>query len=213
MEGRPSLIRQAIVLSLFSVAWGGVAGAAAVVLAYGAGSLSLIGFGVDAFIDSIASIALIWRFAIEGREPERAARVEHAAERVVGGVLMVAAVSLAIGAVRSLVAHAHVEATLGAVILLSASVIVLPPLAFLKRQVASRLASGALRADALLTGAAAILAGVSLGSILLSTAAGIWWADAVGAIVIAAVLAREGSTSVGLSKPPGRPNVGDRRTS
>ncbi|MEP6637934.1 MAG: cation transporter [Chloroflexota bacterium] len=200
MDTRPSHLRRAILLSLFSVVWGGVAGAIALVLAYAAGSLSLLGFGVDAVIDSIASVALIWRFSIEGREPERASRVEHAAERIVGGVLIVAALSLAVGAVRSLMAHAEAEATIGAVMLLCASVIVLPPLAIAKRGVAARLGSGALRADALLTGAAAILAGVSLVSLLLSTNAGIWWADAIGALVIAALLAREGLASVRLAR-------------
>lgn len=200
MDTRPTLLRRAILLSLFSVIWGAVAGAIALVLAYAAGSLSLAGFGVDAVIDSIASVALIWRFSIEGRDPERASRVEHAAERIVGAVLIAAAISLAVGAVRSLVAHSDVEATIGAVVLLVASVIVLPPLAVAKRRTASRLESGALRADALLTGAAAVLAGVSLISLLLSTTAGIWWADAIGALVIAALLGREGLGSVRLAR-------------
>lgn len=201
MSSRTTLLRRAILLSWFSVAWGAAAGAAALVLAYVTGSLSLLGFGVDAIIDSIASIALIWRFSIEGREPERAARVEHTAERVVGGVLLVAALSLTIGAIRSLVAHAEVGPTFAAEILLVASVVVLPPLAVAKRRVAERLQSGALRADALLTGAAAVLAAVSLAGMILA-AAGIWWADAVGAIVIAAILAREGLGSVRLSEAP-----------
>ncbi len=183
-------------MSLFSAVWGGLAGAVALVLAYVTGSLSLLGFGVDAIIDSTASVVLIWRFSIEGREPERAARVEHAAERIVGAVLVVAAVSLALGAVRSLLAHAEVGSSIGVLVLLFASIVVLPPLAIAKRRVASSLGSGALRADALLTAAAAVLASFSLISVLLSTLAGIWWADALGALVIAAVLAREGFSSV-----------------
>ncbi len=200
MTSRPALLRRATLLSLVSVGWGAVAGTAALVLAYVAGSLSLLGFGVDAVIDSIASVALIWRFSIEGRDPARAARVEHAAERIVGGVLVAASLSLVIGAIRSLVAHNLVEGTVGAVILLCASVVVLPPLAIAKRRVATGLVSGALRADSLLTGAAAVLAAVSLVSLLLSTAAGIWWADAVGALVIAAFLGREGVASVRLAR-------------
>lgn len=142
---------------------------------------------------------LIWRVSIEGREPERALRLEQAAECVGGGVLVAAAVSLAVGAVRALIAHADVGASPGAVVLLCASVVVLSPLALAKRRVATRLESGALRADALLTGAAAVLAGVSMASLLLSTMAGIWWADAAGGLGIALFLAREGWTSVRLS--------------
>ena len=57
---------------------------------------------------------------------------------------------------------------------------------------AARLGSGALRADATLTLFAAMLAVVGLVSTVLSTAFGAWWADAVGALVIAVVVAREG---------------------
>ncbi|MEA2611099.1 MAG: hypothetical protein QOG32_825 [Chloroflexota bacterium] len=196
MDTRPTDLRTAIQLSVVSVAWGGLAGVAALVLAYDTGSLSLLGFGVDAIIDSFASITLIWRFSIEGRAPGRADRVEHAAERIVGGVLIAAALSLALGAVRALVAHVEVATTIGAIVLLCASVVVLPPLAIAKRRVASRLGSGALRADSLLTAAAGVLAAVGLTSLLLASLAHVWWADAIGALVIAALLAREGMASV-----------------
>ena len=87
-----------------------------------------------------------------------------------------------------------------ALALLVASIAVLPPLAVAKRRVAARLRSGALRADAFLTGAAAVLACVSLLGVVASTLLGLWWADAVGALIIAAFLAREGWTSVRLSE-------------
>ena len=200
MDERATLLRRAILLSAVSVVWNGIAGGGAVILARETGSLSLLGFGVDAAIDSLASVALIWRFSIEGREPERATRVEHLAERIVGGVLIAAAAALSIGAVRSLLVHAEVGSSTGVLILLVASLVVLPPLAIAKRRVGTLLGSGALRADAFLTAAAAVLAGISLVGILLSTTAGIWWADGVGALVIAAVLAREGLTSVGWAR-------------
>ncbi|HEV7604055.1 MAG TPA: cation transporter, partial [Candidatus Limnocylindrales bacterium] len=187
MDTRPTDLRTAIQLSVVSVAWGGLAGIAALILAYDAGSLSLLGFGVDAVIDSCASVTLIWRFSMEGRAPRRADRVEHAAERIVGGILIAAALSLAVGAVRALVAHVEVATTIGAIVLLCASVGVLPPLAIAKRRVASRLGSRALRADSLLTAAGAVLAGVSLVSLLLATTASVWWADSVGAFIIAAL--------------------------
>jgi divalent metal cation (Fe/Co/Zn/Cd) transporter len=197
---RGALLRRAINLSVFSVAWNGIAGALAFSLAIATGSLSLLGFGVDAVIDSMASVALIWRFRVESRNPARAVRIEHVAERIVGGVLLTAALALSVGAVRSIVAHAQVETSIGALAILVASIAVLPPLAIAKRSVAADLRSGALRADALLTAAAAVLACVSLLGVVASTLLGLWWADAVGALVIAAFLAREGWTSVRLSE-------------
>jgi divalent metal cation (Fe/Co/Zn/Cd) transporter len=197
---RAALLRRAIQLSALSVGWNGIAGTLAFVLAIGSGSLSLLGFGVDAMIDSVASLALIWRFREERRNPARAVRIEHLAERIVGGVLLTAAFALSVGAIRSLVAHSEVETSAGVLALLVASIAALPPLAIAKRRVAADLGSGALRADALLTAAAAVLASVSLIGVIASTMLGLWWADALGALVIAAFLAREGWTSVRLSE-------------
>jgi divalent metal cation (Fe/Co/Zn/Cd) transporter len=197
---RPALLRRAILLSALSVAWNGIAGTLAFVLAIASGSLSLLGFGVDAVIDSVASVALIWRFRVERKNPERAARIEHVTERVVGGVLLTAALALSVGALRSLIAHAEVDTSTGVLALLVASIAALPPLAIAKRRVAAGLSSGALGADALLTAAAAILAAVSLIGVVASTVIGLWWADAIGALVIAAFLVREGWTSARLSE-------------
>lgn len=161
------------------------------------GGLSLIGFGLDSAIDSCASIALVWRFHIERRDPERAARVEHLAERIVGGVLVVAAVVLVVGAARTLVTGAEVHPQAGQLVLLVASLIALPPLAVAKRRVAGRLGSRALRNDALLTAAAAFLALVALVAGEVAASLGLTWADPVGSIVIAAVLGREGLATFG----------------
>jgi divalent metal cation (Fe/Co/Zn/Cd) transporter len=194
-------LRSALWLSIFSVVWNGVAGAAAAYVALGTGSLSLLGFGVDAVIDSIASVALIWRFAVEASQPERAARVERMAERVVGVALILLAVYLVVGSVRSLATQSHPEASVASLVLLVASVVVLPPLARAKFVVARRLGSGALRLDSILTGVAALLAAISLTSLAASETMGLWWADAVAAIVVAVILAREGVTSLRAAEP------------
>src|SRR4051812_12060394 len=81
---RGELIRRALLLSILSVVLGGVLGAAAIVVGILSGRLSLLGFGFDAAIDSVASIVLVWRFLIEDRQPSHADRAERAAERVVG---------------------------------------------------------------------------------------------------------------------------------
>jgi len=200
MPDRHEDLQRAHALSLASVAIGLVAAIAAIGLGVTSGSLSLVAFGVDAAIDSAASTALVWRFRIERQDPARADRVEHAAERIVGGVLVVAALVLALGAVRALLTHGTAHTSVAHLTLLIASLVVLPPLAIAKRRVAIRLGSAALRNDALLTGAAALLALVALLATILSATVGLWWADAVGTLVIAAVLAREGWSSVGWSR-------------
>lgn len=208
MSGPPTLqvtnragqIRCALRLSAISVAWNGLAGSIAVYAALATGSLSLLGFGADAVIDSAASVALIWRFHVESRQPERAAHVEHVAERVVGAALVALAVYLAVGSVRALAAQAHPEGSAVSVVLLIASAIALPPLAVAKNRVARQLGSGALRADSILTAVAALLALISLASLVASQALGFWWADAIAGLVVAAIVLREGWGSFAMSR-------------
>ena len=162
------------------------------VVALSTDSLSLLGFGIDAAIDSAASIVLVWRFRIETLHPHRAERVERLAEVAVGAVLIGFATYLAYNAVNALIAQSHPEISVVGLALLALSIVTLPPLAAAKYRTASALSSGALRADSILTAVAAILAAVSLVSLGLTLALGLWWADAIGAILVAAVLAREG---------------------
>ena len=192
MIDRERLLRRAVVLSVLSIVLNGLAGLTAVVAGLTSGSLSLLGFGFDAAIDSVASIALVWRFRIETREPERADRAERVAEGIVGGVLFVLAAYLAVSALQALAANAQPRGTVIGMALLVFSLAALPPLALAKYRVAEKLRSRALRADSFLTGIAALLALVSLVGLGLSEAFDIRWADAVGALVATVALAREG---------------------
>jgi len=196
VASRDADVRLARNLSIVSATWGAAAAVVALALGIASGSLSTVGFAIDSAIDSAASVALVWRFHVERQDPDRANHVEHVADRVVGVVLIVSAVVLVIGAVRALIAEPEIHPLPAQTVLLIASLVVLPPLAIAKRRVASRLGSRALANDSLLTAAAAVLALVALLSNLAATQLGIWWADPIGAIAIALVLAREGLTAV-----------------
>jgi divalent metal cation (Fe/Co/Zn/Cd) transporter len=200
MATRARHVRQALWLSTFSVAWSGIVGSIAVYVALASGALSLLGFGVDAVIDAAASVTLIWRFTVETGQPDRAARVERSAERAIGVALTALATYLIAGSARSLAAQSHPEGSVASVALLAASVVALPALAGAKYLVAGRLASGALRADSVLTGVAALLAAISLGSLAASGTLGLWWADAIAALIVAVILLREGWSSLALAR-------------
>ena len=195
-QDRASDLRHALWLSALSIVWSGVVGSIAVYVALTSASLSLLGFGADAVIDAVASIVLVWRFMVEARQPHRADRVEQAAERAIGLALVALAVYLALGALRVLVVGGHPETSTIALVLLIASVLVLPPLALAKNRLAARLQSGALRADSILTAVAALLALISLVSLAASDALGLWWADAVAALIVGAIVVREGWSSL-----------------
>src|SRR5436190_23528680 len=109
MPSREAELRRAVVLALVSVVWNGATGGSAVVVALSTGSLALLGFGFDAAVDSVASIALIWRFAAERDQPHRADRVERVAAAVVGGVLVVLGLYLGFEAVQAITSHAPHE--------------------------------------------------------------------------------------------------------
>lgn len=79
---------------------------------------------------------------------------------------------------------------------------VLPPLAVAKHRVGSRLGSGALGADSILTAVAALLAVIGLASLALTEAFGLWWADAIAALIVAAIILREGWSSLALLREP-----------
>lgn len=192
MTSRATDLRLALRLSALSVAWSGVVGSIAVVTALTTGSLSLLGFGADAVIDSVASVVLVWRFRVESRHPHRADRVEQAAERAVGLALITLATYLVLGALRALASQGHPETSSVGRGLLVASVIVLPALAVAKNRIASRLTSGALRADSILTAVAAVLAVISLASLAAFELLGLWWADAVAAMLLGVIVLREG---------------------
>lgn len=189
---RDRLLRRALELSAVSVGFSGVVGIVAVAVGLASGRLALLGFGFDSAVDSIASVVLFWRFRIEATHPHHADRAEEIAERVVSLVLLVLAVYLGINAVAALATGAHPERSDVGIAISLVSLAVLPPLAVAKRRVAAALDSGALRADSSLTGLAAVLAAVSLAGFVLTEALGIGGADAVGGLIVAAVMAREG---------------------
>jgi divalent metal cation (Fe/Co/Zn/Cd) transporter len=193
---RESQLGRALVLSGLSVVMSGLAGGLAVAVGLASSRLSLLGFGFDAAIDAIASIVLLWRFRIESHRPARAERAEHVAELVIGVVLIVLAAYLGVSAIQVLTSGSHPEPTIVGLGISLFSVVALPPLAVAKQRVARRLESRALRADSILTGVAAVLASVSLVGYALTEWLGISWADAVGGLIVAVVLVREGSSAL-----------------
>ena len=172
-------------------------GGSAIATAISTGSLSLIGFGINAVVDSSASAVLVWRFrAEEAGHAERAQRAERLALRIAGAAFLLIALYLLIQATRSLTAERHFQATAFGIAEAIAALLVLPILASSKYSLSERLGSRALRADSLLTWSGVALASLALAALIAQRVLGWWWADAIGALVIAALLAWQGSRAV-----------------
>lgn len=195
-------LRRAVELSVISVGWNTIIGLAAVGTALATGSLSLIGFGINAIVDSSVSVLLIRRFRAEERgHAERAERAEVRAERVAGIAFFLIAAYLTAQAVRALTHRTGHAASVFAIVEAVASLLVLPLLGRAKLRVAAVLGSRALRADSMLTLFGAALAAVTCTALVLQRVEGWWWADAVGALVIAVLLLSEALRTLGGLRP------------
>jgi divalent metal cation (Fe/Co/Zn/Cd) transporter len=189
---RSDQLAQAVWWCALSVAWAVVAGATSLIAGVVVGSVALIGFGADSIVDGSASAVLVWRFSAERSGARHADVVERRAARLVGAILILIGVYLAVAALVALANHSHPEHTAVGVALTAASVLVLPVLARAKLQLSKQLGSSALHGDGVLSLAGAALAAATLLSLLVESAFGWWFADAVAALLIAGTLLREG---------------------
>jgi divalent metal cation (Fe/Co/Zn/Cd) transporter len=189
---RAELVTSALRLSLFTIAWNGLIGAAALTVSSITGSLVLAGFALNALLDSAASGVLVWRFGRERSDPVGAERLERRAQGLIAVAMVVVAAYIGFEAIRALVHGSHADESVLGIALAVVSLAVLPWLGRKKLEVAAALPSRALRGDAILTLAAAALAAVTLVALAATARLGWWWADPLAALLIAAVLAVEG---------------------
>ena len=156
-----------------------------------AGSVALVGFGVDSAIEVSASIAGLWRLH---RDIDPVARVnaEKMTLRFIGASFLALAVYVAFDAVQALVGHEAPHQSPFGIVIATLSLIVMPLLARAKRRVASQLSSSALSAEAKQTQICAYLSAILLVGLGLNATIGWWWADPVAALVMVPLIAREG---------------------
>lgn len=153
-----------------------------------AGSIALVGFGVDSLIESLSGGILLWRLRLHEADERR----EQLALRLVGVSFLVLAAYVAVEAVKSLYLRELPEASIVGIALAALSLIVMPLLARAKRKVAARLQSRALHADSRQTDLCAYLSAILLGGLGLNALVGWWWADPVAALIMVPIIAREG---------------------
>lgn len=181
---RSALLRRGLRLEYLTVGWNLAEGIIAVTAALVAGSVALLGFGIDSFVESTSGLILIWRLLAERQatERERIERVERRAERLVAVSLVGLAVFIAADAVWTLVRLERPETSVVGIVLTAVSLVVMRWLAAAKRRTARALDSRAMAADAFQTTACWWLSLVALGGLGLNAAFGWWWADPVAAL-------------------------------
>jgi divalent metal cation (Fe/Co/Zn/Cd) transporter len=192
MSTRAAAIHHGLSLEYFTVAWNLLEATVALLFGALAGSIALIGFGLDSLIEVSSGGVLLWRLRADHDE-ERRERVERSAVKLVGWSLLLLAAYVAGESMVSLVRHEAPERSLPGIALAIASLIVMPLLARAKRRVASALGSSALQADSRQTDICAYLSAILLLGLLLNAALGWWWADPVAGLVMVPLVAYEGS--------------------
>jgi divalent metal cation (Fe/Co/Zn/Cd) transporter len=198
-----SLQQRAMRLCAGTVGWNVLVGGSAVATALATGSLALIGFGVNAIVDSSVSALLVWRFWAEwAGHVARAIRIERIALRVAAAAFSVIAVYVLVRACVALVSGHRTASSVFGVVEASASLIVLPYLAISKYRLSERLGSPALRADSLLTVSGVALAAIALGGLLAQRELGWWWADPVAGLMIASFLGWQGVRALRDARQP-----------
>ncbi len=177
-------------LSWLSLAWMTVEGAVAIAAGIVAGSIALVGFGLDSAIEGFASVIIIWRFT--GRRMLSHA-AEERAQRLVAVQFFLLAPYVAVESVRALAGGEHPEVSRVGIALAVGSVILMPLLGIAKQRLADQLGSAATAGEGRQNMLCAYLAGALLVGLLGNALAGAWWLDPVVGLLIAALAVREGA--------------------
>jgi len=184
--------RQARLLSWLSLVWMGAEGAIAVTAGVLAGSIALVGFGIDSFIEGLASLVIVWRFTGSRLHSDRA---ERRAQKLVALQFFLLAPYVTYEAIGRLVSAEQPETSVLGIALVTSSLIGMPLLGIAKRRLADRLGSVATRGEGTQNLLCAYLAAAVLVGLLGNTLFGLWWLDPAAALAIAALAVKEGRQS------------------
>jgi cation diffusion facilitator family transporter len=184
-------------LSYFTVGYNLLEGLASVTAGAMAGSVALVGFGFDSFVESLSGGVLVWRFRERGElSAHERERIERRALKLVGYTFWVLGAYVLFEAGRKLLAGERPESSVAGIVITALSLVVMPLLYWAKRRTAAALESRSLRADAKQTLACVLLSVGVLCGLLLNAMAGWWQADPLIAAGIAFVLFREGRQTI-----------------
>jgi divalent metal cation (Fe/Co/Zn/Cd) transporter len=191
-----ALERQAVAqrgkhLEYFTIAWNSLEGLIAVIAGALAGSISLVGFGIDSFIEVTSGTVLLWRMAVDA-DVRRRERNEQFSLRIVGICFLALAAYVGYESISDLVKRKTPEHSISGIVLACVSLVVMPLLSRAKKKVANELGSSAMHADAKQTDFCVYLSVILLLGLVLNAALGWWWADPAAALLMVPLIAKEG---------------------
>ncbi|MFZ0976448.1 MAG: cation transporter [Solirubrobacteraceae bacterium] len=176
------LARLAKTLAWASLAWLTVEGTVGVVAGLVAGSIALVGFGLDSAIEGLASVIVVWRFTGSRTLSEHS---ERRAQRWVAVSFFLLAPYVAIESLRTLIVEHHAETSVVGIVLTAGTLAICPGLGIAKQRIGDRLGSLATKGEGKQNLLCAGLAVGVLAGLLANTTLGIWWLDPAVGLVIA----------------------------
>jgi divalent metal cation (Fe/Co/Zn/Cd) transporter len=187
---RAAAVRKARTLNRVTIGYNAVEGVVAVLAGVAAGSVSLIGFGLDSGVEVSASLVLAWRLHREQRDGCRADD-DRRATRIIAVCFAALALWVGYEAMGQLLGREAPEASPAGMVIAGLSVVLMPALARAKKRLAPALGSRAVVSEARQTELCAWLSGVLLLGLAANAVLGWWWADPIAALAIAAVAGHE----------------------
>jgi divalent metal cation (Fe/Co/Zn/Cd) transporter len=188
---RQAVARRGKQLEYFTIAWNTLEGLVAVGAGALAGSISLVGFGIDSFIEVTSGGVLLWRMSGDANVRKRERR-ETLSLRIVGVCFIALATYVGYESISDLVSRKSPEHSISGIVLACVSLVVMPVLSRAKKKVGNELGSAAMRADAKQTDFCVYLSLILLLGLLLNAALGWWWADPAAALIMVPLIAKEG---------------------
>ena len=184
---RQRLGRRAQWLAAASVAYNGIEAVIAIAAGVVAGSVALVGFGLDSIVEVSSGLIIVWQFRHALPESR-----ERAALRLMALAFFGLAAYVTFESVRALASGHQPEHSTVGIVLAGVSLLVMPWLSWAQRRTGRRLSSASVVADSSQTLLCTYLSAVLLAGLLLNSTVGWWWADPIAGLVIAAVAVREG---------------------
>jgi divalent metal cation (Fe/Co/Zn/Cd) transporter len=182
-------------LEYFTIGWNTLEGLVAVVAGAFAGSISLVGFGIDSFIEVTSGTVLLWRMSVDADALKRE-RNEMLSLRIVGACFLALALYVGYESASDLVVRKAPEHSIPGIVLACVSLVVMPVLSRAKKRVAIDLGSSAMHADAKQTDFCVYLSAILLIGLLLNVTLGWSWADPVAGLIMVPIIAKEGFDGV-----------------
>ena len=183
------LARRVRLLSWLSLGAMSVEGIVAIAAGVMAGSIALVGFGLDSAVEGFASVIIIWRFTGSRVLSQDA---EQRAQKLVAAQFFILAPYVGVESVRALLGGEHPEVTVLGMGLAVWSLVTMPLLGIAKQRIAEDIGSAATKGEGRQNVLCAYLAGALLIGLAGNAIAGAWWLDPVVGLLIAGVAVKEG---------------------